>query len=203
MLTISNATPSTFSILRAHHNTIEYSESAISYSARFSSDSTVARSSSCSSFSCSLCANRSMTSTLLHSAHAQRARPRAPLACVLSVPRRVERLLHLDQAREGDGRLVSTLTFSRLLRVIVERSVVEEAATARQLPKFGKVEGQQRRSVRGSTLRGALRRAHRPGRLPFSSQKIRSLRYCLHPLSKVFFLFLFFLVLLLLIFFIR
>ena len=74
-----------------------------------------------------------MTSTLLHSAHAQRARPRAPLACVLSVPRRVERLLRLDQAREGDGRLVSTLTFSRLLRVIVERSVVEEAATARQL----------------------------------------------------------------------
>ena len=111
MLSISNTTPSTFSILRAHYNTIVYSESAISYSARFSSDSTVARSSSCSSFACSLCANRSMTSTLLHSAHAQRARPRAPLACVLSVPRRVERLLRLDQARERDRRLISTLTF--------------------------------------------------------------------------------------------
>ena len=193
MLTISNTTPSTFSILRAHYNTIEYSESAISYSARFSSDSTVARSSSCSSFACSLCANRSMTSTLLHSAHAQRARPRAPLACVLSVPRRVERLLRLDQARERDRRLISTLTF----RLAFSESLSSErrrrgAATARKLPKFGKVEGQQRRSVRGSTLRGALRRAHRPRRLPFSAQKIRSLRYSLHPLSKVFFLFLFF-----------
>ena len=120
------------------------------------------------------------------------ARPRAPLACVLSVPRRVERLLRLDQAREGDGRLVSTLTFSRLLRVIVERSVVEEAATARQLTELGKVKRQQRRSVRGTTLFDARRRAHRPRRLPFSEQKIRSLRYSLHPLSKVFFLFLFF-----------
>ena len=77
---------------------------------------------------------------------------RPPGRCDLPVPRRVARVLRLDQAREGDGRLVSTLTFSRLLRVIVERSVVEEAATARQLTDLGKVKRQQRRSVRGTTL---------------------------------------------------